>query len=307
MAARMSVAALILPLLAIAGCAPVLGELLVSTPNRFNPFVQTGRLAPPARQALGVGQQFRVIVDSPGVELAVSVVEPDHPATPRGTVLVLHGIRARSFWMLGTAHMLADAGYRAVLVDLRGHGRSTGDFLTFGPDEARDLSDVIDELERRELIAGRLGVYGISYGATTSIHLASIDSRVAAVVAVAPFSTMRDVVPDYAGTAMPVVEQFLSSETIGHTIDAAGRSGEFDPDDSDAIRAISRTNVPVLIVHGTDDWLVPPYHALRLYEAGGRDTELVFVPRTGHVKIWFDPGGDVARHARTWFDQHLGS
>ena len=160
--------------LPIAGCAPLLGELLVSTPNRFNPFVQTGRLAPPARQVLGVDQQFRVPVDSATAELAVSVVEPRPAGSPKGTVLVLHGIWARSFWMLGTAQMLAEAGYRAVLVDLRGHGRSTGDFLTFGPGEARDLSQVIDDLDRRNLISGRLGVYGISYGATTSIHLAAI-------------------------------------------------------------------------------------------------------------------------------------
>ena len=41
--------------------------------------------------------------------------------------------------MIGTARALSERGYRAVLVDLRGHGRSTGEWLTFGPLEGRDL------------------------------------------------------------------------------------------------------------------------------------------------------------------------
>ena len=52
------------------------------------------------------------------------------------------------------------AGYRAVLVDLRGHGRSTGKYLTYGVQEAQDISQVIDALEQQQLIAGEIGVLG---------------------------------------------------------------------------------------------------------------------------------------------------
>jgi pimeloyl-ACP methyl ester carboxylesterase len=48
--------------------------------------------------------------------------------------------------MLPAAKELAEAGYRAVLVDLRGHGRSTGKYTTFGVQAAKDLSQVIDAL-----------------------------------------------------------------------------------------------------------------------------------------------------------------
>ena len=58
--------------------------------------------------------------------------------------------------------------------------------MTFGLQEAKDLSQVVDALGQRGLLAGNLGVYGISYGATTAIHLAAADRRVRAVVAVEP-------------------------------------------------------------------------------------------------------------------------
>lgn len=288
-----------------AGCASFLSEVMVSAPNRFNPFGSKNMLSPPERKLLGVDQQFRVKVGPPDASLAVSVIEPADFAEPRGTILVLHGIWNRSIWMLGTARMFAEEGYRAVLVDLRGHGASTGKWLTYGQRESQDISQVIDALEEKNLIAGRIGVYGISYGATTSIHVAGRDPRISAVVAVAPFSKMRDEVPDYSRTILPGIEDWISDETLQQAVDAAGEQGDFNPDFSDAIEAIRGTEAPVLIMHGQEDWLVPPYHSMRLYDAGRDHTELVLLPRLGHISIWFDPDKEVAVKSKQWFERYL--
>ena len=203
--------------------------------------------------------------------------------------------------------MVAAAGYRAVLVDLRGHGRSSGKWLTYGIRESRDLSQVIDALEDRGLVSGRLGVYGISYGATTAIHLAGRDPRIAATVAVAPFSTMRDEVPHYIRTILPGAGAALSDETCQEAIDEAGEAGRFDPDVASAVAAIRRTRAAVLILHGTNDWMVPHWHALRLRQAAPDRTRLVLIPGFGHVAIWFDPSGQVAEESRAWFDRYLAA
>ena len=188
----MLVALLLASVMLNACAAPPLAEVMASLPNRINPWAAEANPLPPIERLLGVDQQFWVKVGPPDATLSVSVVEPRGKSpSPRGTILVLHGILARSATMLPAAGALADSGYRAVLVDLRGHGRSTGEYMTFGLQEAKDLSQVIDALEQRGLVAGNVGVYGISYGATTSIHLAAVDCRVRAVVAVEPFATAR--------------------------------------------------------------------------------------------------------------------
>ncbi|MEX0703884.1 MAG: alpha/beta fold hydrolase [Planctomycetales bacterium] len=278
---------------------------MTTAPNALHPLGAQPGYPPAVRRALGIDQEFRVPVGPPEAMLAVAIVEPPGFEKPRGTVLVLHGIWNSGFWMAGTARMLAEQGYRAVLVDLRGHGRSTGERMTFGQQEARDLAQVVDQLERRNLLAGPLGVYGISYGAATAVQYAGLDPRVECVVAVAPFSAMRDVVPDYSRTMLPGVERMISDEFLDDTIAAAGEAGEFDPDRSSAIEAVKRTRAQVLIVHGTEDWLVPPYHALRLHEAAPERTKLVLLPRTGHVSIWFDADGEVAAETRAWFEQWM--
>lgn len=289
-----------------AGCTPPLGPLIVTAPNRLNPLAGEDNPLPTVETLAGVDRHFWVEVGPPAASLSVSVVEPDAGAgPPKGTVLVVHGIYARSFWMLGTARSLAASGYRAVLVDLRGHGRSSGKWLTYGVRESRDLSQVIDVLEDRGLASGPLGVYGISYGATTAIELAGRDARVAAVVAVAPFSTMRDEVPHYIHTILPGVGAGISDKTCQEAIDEAGEVGQFNPDLASAVTAIRRTRAPVLILHGTNDWMVPPWHAERLRDAAPDRTRLVLIPWFGHVAIWFDPTGEVAAESRAWFDRYL--
>ena len=298
----------LLTVVGASGCTGSLGEVMVSAPNRLNPFVTEASRLPPVESLADVDRQFQVKVGPPEALLSVSVIEP-HAALgpPKGTVLVLHGLHARSFWMLRQARQLAEAGYRAVLVDLRGHGHSTGDFLTFGLQEAADLSEVIDALERLALVAGEIGVYGVSYGATTSIHLAGRDPRVRAVVAVAPFSNMRDEVPEYGRTMVPGVGAMISDETYQRAIDAAGGLAGFDPDRASAVEAIRQTSAQVLLVHGTHDWVVPQYHSIRLHEAARDHSQLVSVPWHGHTVIWADPTGEVVVHTRAWFDRWLGT
>ena len=72
----------------------------------------------------------------------------------RGTVFLLHGYGLNKEMMLPWGLVLAQAGYRAVLVDLRGHGRSTGDRIYFGRVERTDLAQCLDALEQRRRVPG---------------------------------------------------------------------------------------------------------------------------------------------------------
>jgi pimeloyl-ACP methyl ester carboxylesterase len=307
----LAVALLVGLVVAGGGCANPLASVMVTPPNAINPLACESNCTPPIETFAGVDQQFFVPVGPPEASLSVSVIEPKNasgsaePAPAKGTILVLHGIYARSLWMMGPARALANAGYRAVLVDLRGHGRSSGRYLTFGVQEAKDLSQVIDALAQRGLAEGPIGVYGISYGATCSIHLAGVDPRIAAVVAVAPFSTMRDEVPQFGKTMVPGVGWVIPEETYQRAIDEAGRLADFNPDRASAVEAIRKTKAQVLLVHGTNDWIVPHQHSLRLHEAAPDHSQLELIPWQGHMVIWFDPTSQVAEKTRDWFDRWL--
>lgn len=291
------------------GCAQTLSGLIVSAPNR----------AIPPELGLGVTQiddadhTFQVPVGPPAALLRVAILDPKPPGNhvaapqPKGTVLVLHGIYAQSRFMTRKARELADAGYRAVLVDLRGHGNSTGRFLTYGQQESRDLVQVIDALAYHRLIVGKLGVYGVSYGGATAIQLAGIDPRIDAVVSVAAFSTMRDVVPGYVRSMTLGLGWLLPDSFYDEAVDEAGRKGGYEPDMSSALDAIQKTRARVLVVHGQSDMLVSYEHAVKLRNAAPDRTKLVLLPWEGHTSVWLDPKGQVRQESTAWFGRWLGA
>jgi len=248
---------------------------------------------PPPTVALP-GEEL-VVVGPPSATLSIRILGP---ASPRGTVFVLHGIRDTKESMQGSAFALAAGGYRAVLVDSRGHGRSSGDALTYGVQEARDLSAVLDALTREGKIGGKIGVLGFSYGAATALEWAGQDERVRAVVAVASFASLRDVVPGY----MPVR---LPSVFVAKALARAGERGAFDPDEASPLEANKRTRAAVLLVHGADDAKIPVVHARRIAEAGRDHTTLVIVDGVGHDDLVDSPGANLAVRAPRWFDAHL--
>jgi len=269
-----------------AACQPLRqwgADAIVRAPNR-------GALAPERAEG-----ELLVTVGPPAASLSLEIV--DAKAAPRGTVFLLHGIRADKSQLRGWARTLADAGFRAVLVDLRGQGRSTGDWLSYGVVESKDLAQALDTLSERGLVVGRVGVMGFSYGASTAIEWAGMDARIAAVVAAAPFASLRAVAPGYA--------PLLPASFVDSAIDVAGREAGFDPDEASPARAIRRTLAPVLVIHGEDDDTVPPWHSRQICAAGGDHAELLLVPGEGHRSLV--DAAVVRTRSAEWFGRHLPS
>ncbi len=245
--------------LALVSCDTLLAHRIVQAPN-----TRLWPLAAPATQPanvpgpawLNVQRTLTIPVQNASLSAWVldppSTPNPSDPAThptlpppqPRATILVLHGIDANAFWLLSTGEYLRHAGYRAVLVDLRGHGQSTGEFITYGVQESADLSAVLDYLDHEHLLAGPVGVYGISYGAATAIQFAARDPRVKAVVAVAPFATLRAEVPHFGRTLLPFIGWFISDAHYNTLLNQAGQLAHFDPDQASPLRAITHTRAP---------------------------------------------------------------
>jgi pimeloyl-ACP methyl ester carboxylesterase len=125
------------------------------------------------------------------------------------------------------------------------------------------------------------------------------------VVAIEPFSTAREEVPHFARVVAPGVGLLIPDKTYQQSLDEAGRIAGYDPDEADAVKAIQRTSAPVLIMHGTNDWVVPHQQSERLHAAALDHSELVLVPYLGHVAMWVDPGGHVAQRTRDWFDRWI--
>jgi acetyl esterase/lipase len=113
------------------------------------------------------------------------------PSQNRAAVILIHPMASNRLGTMDHALMFARHGYGVLMIDLRVHGESGGDLLTFGGDEYLDVSAAVDYLQTRpDLDPQRVGVMGLSLGASASILAGARDSRLAAVVADAPGATV---------------------------------------------------------------------------------------------------------------------
>lgn len=199
---------------------------------------------------------------------------------------------------------LAQQGFRTVLVDLRGHGQSTGEWITFGATEAADLVKVMDELERRGLAPGGAAVLGLSYGAVMGMHWAARDPRVQAIVALEPFSDPRRAVLEFVHGFPPFKKQLakIGEGTLNSAVTRAPALAHFSWGETSVFDSLKALRHPVLFFHGTDDTWIFPEHSQRLVELAPAGSRLILVPRDNHetLSARLDP---IAFDVLEWLEQ----
>jgi pimeloyl-ACP methyl ester carboxylesterase len=193
--------------------------------------------------------------------------------------------------------------HRVVLVDLRGHGRSTNPGRTFTMRQsAGDVLAVLDSLG-----LPRVRAMGISAGAMTLLHVATRHpDRVEALVLVGGTTALGDQARAIVGAA---TRDALPSEVLAEFGACATRGdaqvdellAQFraladmrdDPNFSPA--DLARITAPTLVVHGDRDMFFPVEIAVGMYRHIPT-AELWIVPNGDHVPIYGQttPFADVA-------------
>jgi len=284
------------------GARKAITSALAYAPNSERIGARPGSLRLPAELRQRGAFTLEVAVGPPNATLESWVVAP-RGTQSKGTIVLLHGVRTDKRSLIGVGEALSDAGYRAVLVDLRGHGESSGRFLTYGEVEAKDVSSVLDALEARGTQLGCIGAYGFSYGGSVAVELGARDRRIGTVVAVAPFSTVRGVLADYRDKYLPPPLSSLPDAWFQGAIDDAAGLAAFDPDRSAPLVAAAHSSANLLLIHGTNDTQVPPRHSQALFDAARGNARLLTLRAADHATIPLDATGVVRQATVAWFDR----
>jgi pimeloyl-ACP methyl ester carboxylesterase len=146
------------------------------------------------------------------------------------------------FPYFGVAQALAKKGYDAVLMDLRRHGRSEGEFVTYGVREKADVKAVADSLVRDHAVHEPIFAFGEGLGAMVAVHYATVDPRCRGVVAVSPFVDIRT-------QAQRGMGAWVKPEEVEEVLAKAGETGGFDPAEASSLRAAAALKAPLLVIH----------------------------------------------------------
>jgi pimeloyl-ACP methyl ester carboxylesterase len=202
-------------------------------------------------------------------------------AAPRGTVLLLHGYGVGDFALAPWALRLAQEGWRCVLLDLRGHGKSTGRQIYFGVQESRDLSQLLDELARTGKLAPPVHAFGDSYGAALALRWKMEESRVAGVVAISPYASLSNAILNICREYADWTPDWMLKAGLKKLPEVLHvEPGELDPG-----TLLARTPVKALFIAGGIDRVVPLAEMRELTNTAARGSQLLVVPTATHEAL----------------------
>lgn len=166
-----------------------------------------------------------------------------------------HGYRSAGLVdFSGGSELCFQMEHNLLLIDQRAHGRSQGRTITFGLQERHDL------LKWTEYAVNRFGpdvqitLYGVSMGGATVLMASELPLpvNVKGIVADCPYCNALEEIC-YFGRTMPIPKPLIRIFAIL----GAKIYGGFDLRETDCAEAVKHTKVPILIIHGTADTLVP--------------------------------------------------
>jgi len=179
---------------------------------------------------------------------------PSYDETSEQVAIVMHGYKSRSTDMIVIGKMYNDMGFKVLLVDMRGHGKSKGDFTSFGHYEKMDLKKWVLYALRTFGANDRILIHGASMGAATAILGTDINlpDNVKLIVADSGFTTLwRLFLHFMRPKALLFFFPGISLVTWNFH--------RFFLHQISPLRAVRRGRIPLFILHGKKDESVP-YH-----------------------------------------------
>jgi fermentation-respiration switch protein FrsA (DUF1100 family) len=196
--------------------------------------------------------------------------------TAQGTILFLHGNAENISTHIMSVFWLPARGFNVFLIDYRGYGASEGKPSEEGVQE--DVNAAMRTLLTRPGVdPDRLVIFGQSLGGSIAIYNVAHSPyrrHIRALAVESAFASYRDIAREkLASFWLTWPLQYPLSWLISDKYSPAAVVAQISP-------------IPLLIIHGDHDEIVPVSNARRLFELAREPKQLWIVPDGGHIQAF---------------------
>lgn len=177
-------------------------------------------------------------------------------------MLMIHGHRCSREGERIYQKLFEDLGFNTVIIDLRSCGDNIKEHIHMGYVEAMDVVNVIDQLKQRYGQDIKVSLHGVSMGSATVLLATQYNPDVEYIISDCGYATLNDTVGYllkqkgifFYKLLLPFINLFMRL--------CYGFSNSV----CSPIKAIDKTGIPILFIHGGDDKYVPTSQVYKLYD-----------------------------------------
>lgn len=219
------------------------------------------------------------------------------------TALLVHGYASNAYEMQCYAKMFYDMGYNVLVVDNRGHGKSDGKIISMGYYEKFDISSWVNFLvEQNKNVY--IVVFGVSMGGASVCMYSGTKKpkNVKAIISDCGYSNAYKIVKSVANKS--VIFSILPTLQV-FNLYAKHKVG-FKLSDVDAVKQISKCDVPILLIHGKKDNFVPFSMQDELYNACPEEfRNKLSVENAGHGESLYTLKGKYIQYVEDFLKKYV--
>ena len=225
------------------------------------------------------------------------------PQNESGAALIfVHGLGSNRSALLDQAAMLAEAGYGALLFDLRAHGRSQGTHSSWGLAEVADVQAALQFLQDQpEVNAEKIGIIGHSMGGAIAIRAAAQLPEIRLVVAESVYTNFAD-----NEERLTVSFARLPAWSAPLVMDWAEWIAGVDSSQLAPLEEVASLSPrPILFIQGGRDKTVHVQNGSTLYETAVSPKARLLIPCAGHTNLFATDPEQMSQRLRQFLAQTL--
>ena len=223
------------------------------------------------------------LISSQGYLMKCSFIEPIEscrPSVEMPVVLYLHGNSSSRLEGLNNLEILLKHNINLFVIDFPGCGLSEGEYISLGYHEKDDVKILVDFLENMPGVS-RIGLWGRSMGAATTLLYTYKDPRISAICVDSPFEKFKKLAEEL------VVKQinlptFIIDGALKIVQGTVKSKNGLDIYKLKPIEHVANTYQPALFIHAINDELINVEHGINLFNNYGGPKSLKCCDKGGH-------------------------
>lgn len=194
--------------------------------------------------------------------------------TPLPCVVYCHGNSGCRADANEAAVILLPSNITLFTLDFTGSGLSDGDYVSLGWHEKDDLKVVVSYL-RGNKQTSRIGLWGRSMGAVTSLLYGAEDPSIAGMVLDSAFSDLFDLMLELVDVYKIRLPKFTVKMAVQYMRRVIQKKAKFDIMDLNCLKLAPKTFIPALFGHASEDKFIRARHSDLIFNAYAGDKNII--------------------------------